>query len=159
MTLPHPDRALEDPWESWPPAIPVPVVSREFDTTSVWVHDIYRATMPNGATAECWTIAGVPDEQSGSTGDWTHYGLVYNPEFDCLDGPGSAEMYYCLEQWLRQDRGAVCGECYNSGTVTTEVEERMADYLAGKPFREGERVTCPSCLGMGWIPHPPEDLL
>jgi hypothetical protein len=150
MTLPHPDRSLESPWESWPVHIPEPAAARTIERVDDEVRNLYRVTMPNGATAECWTVINSwdGDEEYGSTGDWTPYGLHYNAEHEFLDGGGSAEVFECLEQWLRQDRGNPCDTCRCSGRVPAFLFLPVYDSWQ----------TCPTCLGLAWIPHPPEDL-
>jgi hypothetical protein len=76
-------------------------VSHAIETIGDEARNTYRATMPNGATAECWTVIDSwdGDEEYGFTGDWTPYGLAYNPDHEVLDGDGSTELYHCLEQW------------------------------------------------------------
>jgi hypothetical protein len=150
MTLPHPDRSQPNPWAGWPATLPEPAAVRVIEEHGAEIRNVYRATMPNGATAECWTVINSwdGDEEYGSTGDWTPYGFAYDPEEGIVTGPGSWEMFESLEQWLRQDRGNPCDTCRCSG--------RLAAY----PFVSvhDSWITCPGCLGLGWAPHAPEDL-
>jgi hypothetical protein len=147
MTLPHPDLFLENPWETWPAGMPEPTVAHAVETVGDEVRNTYRATMPNGATAECWTVVDSwdGDEEYGFTGDWTPYGLAYNPDLEFLDGDGSAEVFYCLEQWLRQDRAQACDTCRCSRRVPAFLFMSIHDSWQA----------CPNCLGTGWIPHAP----
>ena len=160
MSLPHPDRSQPNPWAAWPVNMPEPVAVRSIEEVGDEVRNVYRATMPNGATAECWTVINSwwGDEEYGSSGDWTPYGLVFDPEEGIVVGPGSWDVFDCLEQWLRQDRGNPCDTCRCSGRVPTTMR-RLLDH---DPFWFLPVVepwmTCPTCLGLAWVPHLPEPL-
>lgn len=151
MTLPHPDRSQPSPWCGWPEHIPQPATAvHSIEEVDDETRNVHRITMPNGATAEAWTVINSwdADEEYGFAGDWSPYGLGYDEEYGLLMGAGSDKVYEAIEEWARQDRGNPCPTCHCSG--------RMAAY----PFASvhDSWVTCPTCLGTGWIPHAPAEL-
>lgn len=150
MTLPHPDRCQPSPWSDWPEHIHQPLsAARSIETVGGQTRNVHRITMPNGATAEAWTVINSwdADEEYDFADDWSPYGLRYDEEYGLLVGAGSHEIYEVIEEWARQDRGKACDTCHCSG--------RIAAY----PFVSvhDSWLSCPACLGMGWITHRPAE--
>jgi hypothetical protein len=148
VNLPHPDRTHTSPWSDWPEHLPQPAAAaRSIEHADEETRHVHRITMPNGATAERWTVINSwdGDEEHSFAGDWTPYGLDYSEEYGLLTGIGSDKVYEVIEEWVRQDRGIACATCHCSG--------RIAAY----PFVSvhDSWITCPTCLGMARIPHPP----
>lgn len=156
MTLPHPDRNKPNPWDLWPEHLPRPTAVRSIVEAGDEVRDVYRVTMPNGATHAIWRVINrwLGDyELDRELGDWTPYGLSFDEEEGLLTGPGSAGIYEAVEEWADQDRGRPCPTCRCSGRMLTkEAQDALASdqqWSAVKNVWE----SCSTCLGMAWIPH------
>lgn len=146
MTLPHPDLSKPSPWSQWPAHVPQPAAAvHTIEEAGDETRDMYRATMPNGATAEAWTVVNSwdGDDEHRFAGEWGAYGLAFDEDLGILAGHGSEEIYAVLEEWADQDRGLPCEACRCSG--------RIAAY----PFVSvhDSWLNCPACKGAGWLPH------
>lgn len=155
MTLPHPDRSQATPWADWPSHIPQPAAARSIEQVGDETRNVYRITMPNGATHAIWRVINSWDgehEIDRNPDNWTPYGLVFDEEEGLLDGPGSNEVYEAVEEWADQDRGKPCPTCRCSGRILTTNRSPGLALLLSPKYGWG---TCHNCLGMAWIPHPP----
>lgn len=50
MNLPHPDKSQPIPWVDWPSHLPEPDAARCIEEVDDETREVYRITMPNGAT-------------------------------------------------------------------------------------------------------------
>ncbi|ACL42300.1 hypothetical protein Achl_4349 (plasmid) [Pseudarthrobacter chlorophenolicus A6] len=155
MTLPHPDKSQPSPWKNWPEHLPQPAAVHSIEKVDDETRNAYKITMPNGATCALWWVINSWDgdyELDRSPGDWTPYGLAFDEEAGLLDGPGSDCVYEAVEEWARQERGRPCPTCRCSGRVLGVNTSKGLAYLLSPKY---EWETCPTCLGMSLIPHPP----
>jgi hypothetical protein len=144
MTMPHSDRSKPSPWVEWPERLPAPAAAvRTVEQVDDETRNVHRITMPNGATAETWTVINSwdGDEEYHFAGDWSPYGLGYDQHLGLLTGPGSEQIYEVIDEWSRQDRGTGCATCRCSGRVAASPPIPPCS-----PWQ-----TCPTCLGAGWI--------
>lgn len=69
-----------------------------------------------------------------------------------MEGPGCDIVYAAVEEWADQDRGKPCPTCRCSGRILTTNRSPGLAFLLSPKY---EWDTCPSCLGIAWIPRPP----
>lgn len=160
MSLPHPDRSQPSPWADWPAHLPAPAAVRSIENVDGETRNVYWITMPNGATHSIWWVINSRDgdyELGREPGDWATYGLDFDEEEGLLEGPGIHDVYAAVEEWASQDRGNPCPTCRCSGRIPTAMRVLLDQSpLWFLPVSE-PWMTCPTCLGMAWIPHQPEE--
>lgn len=158
MTLPHSDRSQPSPWTEWPEHLPEPAAVRSIEKVDDETREVYRITMPNGATHAIWRVINSWDgeyEYGRGSGDWTPYGLVFDKDEGLLEGPGSEDICAAVEEWADQDHGKPCPTCRCSGRVPTSMRTLLDNTpLWFLPVQE-PWMSCPTCLVMSRIPHPP----
>lgn len=148
MTLPHPDRSLENPWASWPASLPQPAIVHEVhEMPAGFIFELYEITMPNGASVRITQPVNEDEPWPYDwRGRWSDYGLERSGE---ASNPLTETVLAVFTEWRRQNRAQPCTACAGSGGIPGPPRTRESDGLFWRMLPP-RLVKCSVCDSYGW---------